>query len=182
MELPWNEEKRVDALARYGVLDTEPERAFDDIAKLASIVCQTPIAVVNLIARDRQWFKSEVGLGVKSTPLETSLCAQVLLEGRDLVVVKDTTKDERFACNPLVAGAPHLRFYAGAILQTADKLPIGTVCVLDHQPRPDGLNPDQRTGLVSLANLVMTHLELRLALREPRQLPAENRSFSQATA
>ncbi|WP_374577317.1 GAF domain-containing protein [Phenylobacterium sp. J367] len=167
--MPWDEEARLKALDRYGILDTAPERAFDDIAQLASILCGTPIAVVNLIARDRQWFKSEVGLGVRSTPLATSFCAQALLQS-GLVVVKDATKDDRFSCNPLVTGEPYLRFYAGAVLTTPEKLPIGTVCVLDHQPRPGGLTSDQRTGLVALGNLVMTHLELRRALqaREPR--------------
>lgn len=159
----WNEDDRVVALERYKILDTAPERAFDDVAQLASIVCGTPIAVVNLIARDRQWFKSEVGLGVRSTPLESSFCAQALLQG-GLVVVKDATRDERFACNPLVIGEPHLRFYAGAVLMTQDKFPIGTVCVLDYQVRPEGLTKPQRTGLIALANLVMTHLEMRLAL------------------
>ncbi len=122
----WDEEARLAALDRYNILDSTPERAFDEIAKLASMICETPIAVVNLIARNRQWFKSEVGLGVNSTPLASSFCAQALLQ-RGLVVVKDATRDERFACNPLVTGEPHLRFYSGAELETSDHLPLCTV-------------------------------------------------------
>lgn len=158
----WDEEKRLAALGRYRILDSQPERAFDEIATLASSICDAPIAVVNLIAKDRQWFKSEVGLGVRSTPLASSFCAQALLQ-RGLVVVKDATQDERFASNPLVTGEPHLRFYAGAIIETPDRLPLGTVCVLDHTPRPQGLTVKQRQGLTSLANLTMDLLELRLA-------------------
>lgn len=159
------DDRRIAELARYRILDSEPERAFDDIAKLASIVCGTPIAVVNLIDRHRQWFKSEVGLGVRSTPLETSFCAQALLQ-RGLTVVPDATLDPRFSGNPLVTGEPHLRFYAGAVLEGADRLPLGTVCVLDYQARPQGLTADQRTALLALASLTMAQLELRLVALE----------------
>jgi signal transduction histidine kinase len=165
------ERRRIAALHAYGVLDTEKEAAFEDITRIASLVCGTPIAVVNLIDTDRQWFKAERGLGVRETPLDTSICAHAILE-HDMLVVPDTTQDSRFAENPLVTGNPGLRFYAGALLKTADGLPIGTVCVLDTQTRT--LSQDQLDILRGLARQVMTQLELRRMLdhseRSRRQL------------
>ena len=139
------EAERLAALADYGVLDTPRERDFDEIAELASEICETPIAVVNLIAEGRQFFKAEVGLGVRETPLDSSFCARAILE-EDFLVVPDATKDPRFVCNPLVTGEPGLRFYAGALLKTAEGHAIGTVCVLARQ--------------------VMRQLELRKVLRQ----------------
>jgi signal transduction histidine kinase len=159
------EQRRLAALHAYGILDTGKESAFEDITRIASLVCGTPIAVVNLIDGERQWFKSEVGLGVRETPLATSICAHAILE-HDMLVVPDTTLDRRFAENPLVTGDPGLRFYAGALLKTPDGLAIGTVCVLDTEPR--GLTQQQIDILRGLARQVMTQLELRrmLALSE----------------
>jgi GAF domain-containing protein len=116
------------------MLDTPREKEFDDIAALASALCETPIAVVNLVGDCRQFFKAEVGLGVRETPFESSFCAKALLQ-RDFLVVPDATADARFACNPLVTGAPHIRFYAGVLLKKDDGFPIGTVCILDFKPR-----------------------------------------------
>ena len=110
----WSEADRLAALRDYDILDTLPERAFDDLAKLAGQVCDTPIAVVNFIESTRQWFKAEVGLGLRETPLDISFCAHALLQ-KGLFVVPDTTQDARFSANPLVTGAPHFRFYAGAL-------------------------------------------------------------------
>lgn len=156
-----NEAERLQALRSYGILDTAVEPAFDDITRIASHVCQTPISVVNLIDQGRQWFKSEIGLGVRETPLESSICAHAILE-HSFLEVPDTTLDKRFDCNPLVTGEPHLRFYAGALLRTPDGLPLGTVCVLDHKPRK--LTQDQRDVLAALARQVMSQMELRRAL------------------
>jgi len=155
------EHRRLAALRAYDILDTARESAFEDITRIASLVCGTPIAVVNLIDAERQWFKSEVGLGVRETPLATSICAHAILE-HDMLVVPDTTFDGRFAENPLVTGDPGLRFYAGALLKTPDGLAIGTVCVLDTEPR--GLSQEQVDVLRGLARQVMTQLELRRML------------------
>ena len=111
------EARRLAALRRYDILDTAREPAFDEIAALAAEICETPIAVVNLIDEHRQFFKAEVGLGVRETPLETSFCAKAILED-DFLLVPDATRDHRFDGNPLVTGEPHLRFYAGALLKT----------------------------------------------------------------
>jgi PAS domain S-box-containing protein len=163
----WDEAERLSALDSYGVLDTPPERDFDEVVQLAAQLCEAPFAVVNLIAENRQFFKAEIGLGVRETPLDVSICAHAILQP-GLFVVPDTTRDPRFASNPLVTGAPHLRFYAGALLETEDGLPLGTLCVLDSVPRPAGLTAQQRFALDVLARQVMAQLELRRALEARR--------------
>src|SRR4051812_27104662 len=119
----WHEADRLSVLHSYDILDTPPELAFDDITKLAALVCATPIAVINFVESTRQWFKAEIGLGVRETPLDLSICAHALLQ-KGLFVVPDLTQDARFACNSLVVGKPHLRFYAGALLETTEGLPL----------------------------------------------------------
>lgn len=158
-----DEEARLDALYRYNILDTAEEQAFDDITQLVAAICNAPISVVNLIDRDRQWFKSEVGLGVRETPLDISLCAHAILQP-GLFVVADTLQDERFAHNPLVTGEPHLRFYAGVQLESSDGLPLGTLCVLDDKPRE--LTETQKNALRVLGRQVMSLLELRRTLQQ----------------
>ena len=170
------EDDRLAALARYDILDTPRERDFDDIAELASEICGTPIAVVNLIGEGRQFFMAEVGLGVRGTPIESSFCATAILE-EDFMVVPDATKDPRFDCNPLVTGAPGLRFYAGALLKTDGGHAIGTVCVLDVAPR--GLTSLQERALRVLARQVMRQLDLRLALRERDRAEAQQQVLNQ---
>ena len=162
--------QRLQTLADYQILDTPEEAAFDDIVEVASLICEAPIAVINFIDRDRQWFKSEKGLGVRETPLDFSICAHAILQ-RGLFIVPDTTRDPRFADNPLVTGEPHLRFYAGALLESRDGYPLGTLCVLDYQPRE--LTERQRFALQALANQVMAHLELMQAHREQAELIRE---------
>ncbi|XUY27616.1 HWE histidine kinase domain-containing protein [Agrobacterium sp. rho-8.1] len=152
------EQRRLAALESYNVLDTPREQDFDDIAELAAALCDTPIAVVNLIGDGRQFFKAEVGMGVRETPVDTSFCAKAILE-QDFLVVPDATKDARFNCNPLVTDAPHIRFYAGALLKSDDELPIGTVCVLGYEAKE--LSSAQKKGLQALARQVMSLLELR---------------------
>lgn len=155
------EAQRVASLHAYGILDTPREAVFDDITRIASAICEVPIAVVNLIDAERQWFKSEIGLGVRETPLATSICAHAILE-HDYLEVPDTTLDPRFSHNPLVTGEPRLRFYAGALLRTPDGQALGTVCVLDTVPRALGLR--QVETLRALARQVMAQLELRKML------------------
>ena len=149
---------RIEALERYEILDTPPEEEFDDITRLIARICDAPIAVINFIDRDRQWFKSEIGLGLRQTSLEVSVCSEAILQP-DLFIVPDTLMDTRFANNPLVTGWPHLRFYAGAPLETSDGFRIGTLCVSDYRPR--GLLDTQKEALRTLARQVMVLLELR---------------------
>lgn len=158
---------RLAALRRYRVLDTPREPAFDGIVELASRICRTPIAVINLIESRRQWFKSEVGLGVRETPLDVSICRHFLLSP-GLNVVADTREDARLRGNPLVAGEGGLRFYAGCLLQDADGHGMGTLCVLDRRPRD--LDEDQRFALRTLADQVMAQMDLRLVLHHKEEL------------
>jgi len=160
------EQWRLAALRSYGILDTRREPAFDDITRIAAMICDVPIAVVNLIDQERQWFKSEIGLGVNETSLETSFCAHAIRQ-QEMMVIPDTTADARFRDNPLVTGEPGLRFYAGAQLRTPDGHMLGTVCVLDMQPRE--LSPDQLDALRALARQVMAQLEMRRLLAASRQ-------------
>ena len=161
----WSEATRLAALDRYGILDTPLEAAFDAIVRLVADLLDAPIAAVNFIARDRQWFKAEIGLGVRQMPLDDSICKFALLES-NVMVVPDTTLDPRFACNPLVTGAPGLRFYAGVLLRTPEGIPLGTLCVLDLRPRPDGITVQQRLALRTLGDQIMALLELRRAQHE----------------
>jgi len=154
--------ERLDALRRYEILDTPREAEFDDIAALVAEICDAPVAVVNFIDADRQWFKAEVGLGVRSTPLETSLCSHVILE-HQFVEIADTLADSRMCDNPLCLADGGFRFYAGALLETPDGLPLGTLCVLDVKPRT--LTPMQRRAVRTLAVRVMSELNLRLSLK-----------------
>ena len=170
----WTEAERLAALRSYGVLDTAPEPAFDDIVRLAGQLLDAPIVAVNLIDAHRQWFKSEIGLGVREMPLDDSICKFVLLES-ERMVVPDTRTDTRFNCNPLVTGGPGLRFYAGELLKTGSGMPLGTLCVLDTEPRPGGLTELQALTLKTLAQQVLTQLELRKVVFEQERLLAEQR-------
>jgi two-component sensor histidine kinase len=156
---------RLAALRRYGILDTPPERDFDRIVALLARICGAPIAVVNLIEDRRQWFKAEVGLGISETPLDVSICGHFLLQP-GVTVIPDMTADARLAANPLIAGEPRLHFYAGCLLTAPGGEALGTLCVLDHRPRPEGLDATQRLALETLAAEVMAQMELRLALRQ----------------
>ena len=160
--LPANEAARLRALESYEILDTSPEQGFDDLALLASQICQTPIALMSLVDGGRQWFKSRVGLDVSQTPRELSFCAHALLEPDHLFVVPDTRDDPRFCDNGLVRSEPLIRFYAGAPLVTADGEALGTLCVVDRRPRD--LTPDQEEALRALARQAMMQLELRRSL------------------
>ena len=154
------EAARLLALDTYAVLDTPPERGFDDIVRVAATLCGAPTALVSLVSNDRQWFKARVGFGLAETPLDHSICAHAL--GRTAtLVIPDCTDDPRTRDNPLVVGPPFIRFYAGAPLATADGLALGTLCVIDTAPRPDGLGTAQVAGLEALARQVMAQLELR---------------------
>lgn len=164
-----DESERLNTLESYGIVDTPREVEFDQLTRLASHICQTPVALVSLVTADRQWFKSRVGLEADETPLDISFCTQALLEP-DLLVVPDTTKDPRFAHNPLVRNEPHLRFYAGAQLRSPDGYGLGTLCVLDYRPRQ--LSNDQLTSLRMLADHVMHLLERRRTLKRQTEITA----------
>jgi GAF domain-containing protein len=153
-----NEAARVAALHQYAILDTEPERAFDDLVLLASFICKTPIALISLVDEDRQWFKSKIGISISETAREIAFCATAIQQP-DVFVVPDTLNDERFRNNPLVLSEPNFRFYAGAPLIDEEGHALGTICVLDRVPRE--FAPDQQAALKALSHLVLAQLELR---------------------
>lgn len=152
------EAARVAALDRYAILDTEPEQSFDDLIILASHICKTPMAMLSLVDDHRQWFKSKIGVQIRETPREVSICAHAIQQG-ELFIVPDTLQDARFRESPLVVDEPHIRFYAGAPLINEDGFALGTLCVVDREPRE--LNPEQKTALESLGRLALRQMELR---------------------
>ncbi|HWA56525.1 MAG TPA: GAF domain-containing protein, partial [Gemmatimonadales bacterium] len=164
---PDNETERLAALARYRILDTPQEQAFDDLAQLAAAYCEAPIAFVSLVDEHRQWFKASLGLGFCETPRDMAFCSYAILEP-DLLVVHDTTADPRFADNPFVTGQDAIRFYAGVPLRTPDGHAIGVLAIMDRRPRT--LTPSQVDAFRRLARQAVGQLELhRVVAEQARQ-------------
>lgn len=161
--IPENDNVRVAALHRYAILDSEREQAYDDVTALACYICEAPFSTITLVDRDRQWFKSEIGLGTQETGRSDGLCANAILQS-EITVIEDTLQDPRFCQNPFVLGGPQIRFYAGAPLLTPDGFVLGTVCVFDTLPR--SISTRQIAALEALARQVMAHMELRLRMLE----------------
>jgi hypothetical protein len=155
---PDNESARLDALQRYEILDTLGEQVYDDLTVLAATLCHTPMAMISLVDADRQWFKARIGVDTQQTPRDVAFCAHAILDTQTFIV-PDATLDSRFVDNPLVTDSPGVRFYAGVPLTTPDGFNLGTLCVLDRQPRT--LPPQQQRALEALARQVIALLELR---------------------
>lgn len=171
--IPENESKRQEALAQYRILDTEPEQVFDDLTHIASLICQTPIALISLLDDYRQWFKSKVGIDANETSKEISFCGHAI-QHQEILEVSNTLEDERFFDNPLVTSAPHIRFYAGVPLITSEGYPLGTLCVIDRVSKM--LTPDQKDALYRLGRHVVQQIERRVTLQ---QVTALNDSLNQ---
>lgn len=169
-----DESQRLDALLRYNILDTAAETAYDDLVEIAAHICQTPIALISLVDRDRQWFKARVGLDAEQTHRDLAFCSHAILHD-DVFVVPDASKDERFYDNPLVTGDPDIRFYAGAPLITTDGRKLGTLCVIDRQPHT--LQERQYSALQALSRQVVSQLELRLYAMQMRDINARKDRF-----
>jgi GAF domain-containing protein len=174
--IPKNEKKRLEVLWQYDVLDTVPEKVFDELTELAAHICESPIALITLVDEKRQWFKSKLGTTISESSRDISFCAHAILH-EDVFIVPDTTKDKRFAGNPLVTSEPKIRFYAGAPLITPDGEALGTLCVLDKVPHK--LRPDQKRALKILSRHVMTQLELRRRSRELSKAREERETILQ---
>ncbi len=155
--IPDNELQRLAALKRYNILDTLPDYAFDDATKLVSYICGVPIAHISFIDENRQWFKSEIGVGVPEVPREISFCNYTILDTK-IVEINDTHLSERFKDDPNVTGGFNVRFYAGVPLTTPDGYNIGTLCAVDHVVKE--LNENQRNALSIVAKHVMAQLEI----------------------
>lgn len=159
-----NENERLAALESYHILDTAEEKDFDDLAILASAICQTPIALISLVHKDRQWFKAHHGTAETETHRDFSFCAHAIAEPSEVLVVPDASKDDRFQTNPLVTGDPGIVFYAGVPLVNSDGFSLGTLCVIDQHTRQ--LNDEQVKALKVIARQVIDKLELRKNIEE----------------
>ena len=171
--------KRCAAINQYDILDTPNEAGFDDIVSLAAAVCKTSFAAISFVCEERQWFKSELGLDVKETPVSISFCAYAIRQP-DIFVVTDASKHPLFAANPFVTNDPGIRFYAGMPLQASDGTPIATLCVLDSVARPAGLTEIQQLTLRVLGRQVEAQLELRRSITERDNRAAEQRTAAAA--
>lgn len=178
---PQNEAFRLATLQEYNLLDTLPEKDFDNLTRIASQICGTPVSLITLVDQERQWFKSRQGLSVTETPREFAFCAHALLEPDQPLIVPDSTQDERFHHNPLVTGEPYVIFYAGVPLLSEEGYPLGTLCVIDHQPRQ--LNDEQIAALKALARQASHLMELGRKVaqleRRERELEAARSELTQ---
>ena len=152
------EKERLEALKAYQLLDTLPEKVFDDLALLASLICEAPSALINLIDLERYWPKAQYQLEIPQGSRESAFCSHTILE-KDMLEIPDLRLDDRFKDSPFVVPVDGVRFYAGAVLSSPEGLPLGTICVLDHQPR--ALTEKQRQSLMALARLVVNQFEIR---------------------
>lgn len=157
--LPANEIERIAALLEYNLLDTMPEGDYDDITAIAADICNMPISLISIIDKERQWFKSKVGMAPLETHRDVAFCAHAILTPNDLFIIKDPTKDERFHDNPLVTGGPHVGFYAGVPLVNSRGNALGTLCVIDN--KPNDLTEEQKQTLKALARQIVTYFEMR---------------------
>lgn len=155
---PEREDARLATLRSYDLLDTPQEESFDRLTRLGRRLFDTPVVLISLIDRDRQWFKSRQGFKPRETPRAPAFC-NITIQRDDPLVVPDATRDRCFAENPFVVGAPHIRFYAGAPLRTADGFALGALCVIDTKPRAFGAK--DVAALSDLAGVVMDAFDLR---------------------
>ncbi|WP_270934196.1 sensor histidine kinase [Falsiroseomonas oryzae] len=164
------EDERLAALHRYSILDTPDEEPFNGLAMLARDLFKAPIALVSFVDERRQWFKARVGLEAQQTPREWAFCTHAIQGDADEVfLVRDAASDPRFVDNPLVTGAPFIRFYAAVPLRTPDGFQLGTVCVISDKPRPEGISEEEGRWLATLARLASDELELRLQARRAQE-------------
>src|ERR1700761_1982340 len=152
------EQERLSELQSFNILDTPSEKEFDEIVQLASLICETPMSLITLIDKDRQWFKSKIGVEGTETSRDIAFCNYAIQDDH-LMMVENATKDRRFADNPMVTGDPNVRFYAGMPLISSSGYKLGTLCVIDREPRI--LSPSQQFSLEILAKQVTKQMEIK---------------------
>lgn len=174
------EQRRIKILESYDILDTLPEQELDELTEIASTICGTPISLISLIDSKRQWFKSKIGLDIDETDREDSFCEHALHRPNEVLIVEDPLNDERFANNPFVLGAPNVRFYAGAPLQTPNGNVLGTLCIIDDKPRK--ITDKQIRALELLAKRVMDYLNMRkIMLDQEKSIESSAQRLKQLT-
>ncbi|MCD9856749.1 ATP-binding protein [Epilithonimonas sp. JDS] len=172
-----NEQKRLEALRSYSILDTDEEADYDDLTEIAAAICDSPIALISFVDKDRQWFKSHYGLDVHQTDRCHSFCSHAIQDPEKLMQVEDAQFDQRFQDNPLVTGSPDIRFYAGMPLLDKDGYALGSLCVIDQKPRV--LTQIQQKALRTLAHQVIDKLSLR---RNNRELYTINQQLTETNS
>lgn len=170
------EKERLALLDSYSILDTLPEKDYDNLTQLAAEICQTPISLITLLDDKRQWFKSHYGLEASETPIEDAFCAHAITGDDPIFTVENAKEDIRFKDNPLVTGNPNIAFYAGIPLKNANGLPLGTLCVIDNKPRT--LTQSQKESLDILSEQVINLLELRKNKLELERAHRKLKKFS----
>ncbi|PSR00723.1 MAG: hypothetical protein BRD48_00150 [Bacteroidetes bacterium QS_9_68_14] len=176
-----SEVRRLEALRRYDILDTPPEEAFDRLTRLAARHFDAPTALITLVDAGRQWFKSCFGTDLRETDREISFCARAI-RSEGVTVVEDATQDPRFSGNPLVTGPRNVRFYAGAPLITPGGHALGTLCLMDTAPRPEGFGAEEQAALRDFAGAAMDALEQRrqsTAYARAQQRASRQRAFAE---
>jgi diguanylate cyclase (GGDEF)-like protein len=174
-EKPLDEATRLDTLRALNILDSSPEERFDRLTRLAKRLFGVPIALVSLVDEDRQWFKSCQGLAASETPRDISFCGHAIL-GEDIFLIPDAALDERFHDNPLVKGEPHIRFYAGCPLRVPNGSTLGTLCIIDREPRE--LTGDDLALLTDLARMAEQELAaVQLATMDELTMLSNRRGF-----
>ena len=162
--IPKNETERLQALYEYEILDTLSEEEYDCITRIAAQLCNVPASLITFLDKDRQWFKSHLGVDIRQTPRQVSFCNYTITDPDNVLVVPDMRMDERFSQNPLVTGEPHAVFYAGAPLVTPEGYVLGSICLLDG--KANDLSEEQRAALQGLAKQVIARLELQKKVKE----------------
>ncbi len=158
---PENEKERIAALYEYNILDTISEKDYDDITHIAADICGMPISLISIIDHDRQWFKSRIGIESEELHRDVAFCAHAILNPKELFIINDVLKDERFHDNPMVTGSPNIGFYAGVPLLSEAGYPLGTLCVIDN--KANDLSREQKETLKALARQVVANFEARKA-------------------
>ena len=165
--------KRLESLKSYDVLDIDTDSSFERITALAARIFNVPICLVSIVDVGRQWFASNRGLGeTKETERKVAFCSHAIISTLDMLIVKDATADHRFKDNPLVTGPPNIRFYAGVPLVSPEGFKLGTVCIIDTKPWPNGLNLSQKQNLIEMSAMVMDTIVLR---KKDREMMEKNR-------